>query len=112
MRRASDGEWFWRWADLPDPTGLQRFYKDRFLICNVLCLNLGRGSRHFCRKITKDPRTCAYVGVSVRKRIMGLWSDGLQKCMRLGIILEFSLVTSHLLDISHMDTWISMLGLA
>ena len=72
MRRASDGEWFWRWADLPDPTGLQRFYNDRFLICNVLCLNLGRGSRHFCRKITKDPRTCAYVGVSVRKRIMGL----------------------------------------
>ena len=36
MRRASDGEWFWRWADLPDPTGLQRFYNDRFLICNVV----------------------------------------------------------------------------
>ena len=46
------------------------------------------------------------------KELWDFWSDGLQKCMRLGIILVFSLVTSHLLDISSRDTWISMLGLA
>ena len=71
MRRASDGEWFWRWADLPDPTGLQRFYKDRFLICNVLCLNLGRGSRHFVGRYSFGCGKCAYVGLRLRKSIVG-----------------------------------------